>query len=172
MKETMHLWDGNTVDVYRCHPTDDVKCPDGTYLPIYNTMSDFTGAFYLPAVGTNDIVFEIKATTIEEAREELEERLRSIDGEYFNEYFKEIYGDGAVMTVTTEDGNTISGLMYGNDECFNVNDFYQILVADGKVYRCFYNLDQLDDNDNPNDLGNIDYDHPCKVEECTNEYED
>jgi hypothetical protein len=76
MKETMHLQNGHTINVYRCHPADDVSCPDGSYLPIYNTMSDFTGTFYIPVEGTNDMVFEIEATTIDEARADLKERLQ------------------------------------------------------------------------------------------------
>lgn len=78
----------------------------------------------------------------------------------FNEIFKEICGDGTVMTVTTEDRKTISGIMYGNDE------FYQVLVSGGKVYACYY---QLQDGDN---MGTIDYTHPYRVDDCTSDVDD
>jgi len=86
----------------------------------------------------------------------------------YNDLFKEIYGYGTTMTVTTEDGSTISGIMFGNDECFDVNEFYQILVAGGKVYKCYYQLPEDDDGD----LSNIDYEHPYRVDDCTRDYED
>ena len=81
-------------------------------------------------------------------------------------YFEKIYGKGTEITVTTGNGSTVSGVMFGNDECFNVNEFYQILVAAGKVYKCYY---QLPDDDG--DLSNIDYEHAYRIEECTSEYE-
>lgn len=90
----------------------------------------------------------------------------------YNNYFEEIYGKGTEMTVTTETGETISGMMYGNDECFVLNEFFQILVSGEKVYRCFYCLDQFRQSDDYWDLGNIDYEHSYRVEECTSEYED
>ena len=86
----------------------------------------------------------------------------------YDNYFKETYGAGVEMTVTTECGIVLHGVMYGNDECFDLNDFYQVLVSDGKIYYCFYLFDGLDEN---MDLSNIDYGHPWKIEEVTNKYE-
>lgn len=86
----------------------------------------------------------------------------------YHNYFKLIYGDGAEMSVTTEHGITISGIMYGNDECFAVNDFYQVLVSNNEVFYCFYLLDGLDEN---MDLSNIDYEHPYRVVNITDQYE-
>lgn len=82
-------------------------------------------------------------------------------------FFEEIYGTGSAMTITTKEGNAISGLMYGNDECFNLSGFYQFFVSDGKIYECYYHVSNDDD-----DLGNIDYKHPYKVVDSTRRFED
>lgn len=159
--------DGRRIDVYQCHPNDTVADKDGVRYSVYNTMSDFSGKFYMDIPGDfRGCVTLSEAKTLEEARKELEEDLRSMDEEYFNEYFKDECGPGTAMSVTTEDGKTISGIMYGNDECFYGDEFYQVLVSGGKVYACYYAL--TDDND----LGNIDYTHPYRVDDCTSDVED
>lgn len=158
------------IDVYQCHPNDTVADKDGVRYSVYNTMSDFSGKFFIDVPGDFRRCITLSgAKTLEEAKEELKEMLNEIDCEKFHVFFEGSYGKGATMTITTEDGNTISGLMYGNDECFNVNEFYQVLVSGGKVYECYY---QIPNDDDDGDLSNIDYEHPYRVDDCTGKYED
>ena len=63
---------------------------------------------------------------------------------------------------------TLSGTMYGNDECFDNDGFYQILVVDDrKFFHCYYQIPNDCD-----DLGNIDYKHPYVIKDCTSQYEE
>ena len=105
----------------------------------------------------------------------------------FNDYFSNLYDDGTEYTVegVIVDHNYIvgdhyketpvkglKGIMYGNDECFDF-DFYQILVAGNKVYKCYYNIpDDICGPDGSNDLGSIDYSHPDWMVDVTDKYED
>lgn len=77
-----------------------------------------------------------------------------------NDYYKKLYGEGGQCDITFN-GERYIGNMYGNDECFDCNDFYQIVVADGKSYKFYYNADNVKDDD----LSNIDYDKPLDVQE-------
>lgn len=83
----------------------------------------------------------------------------------FNEIFTNLYGAGYNITVTI-DNKTIRGTMYGNDECFDCNDFFQILVSEdgARACKCFYAI-------NSSDFGDIDYTAPRSTEDITNEYE-
>ncbi len=170
MKTNKLLQDGKRVGVYQCHQNDEIVNAAGERYSVYNTMPDFSGKYYLeiPSMGY-EYVIPSDAKTLEEAKEELQEIISDTDGEVFNDFFKERYGKGITMTVTAADEKTISGLMYGDDECFNVNEFYQVLVSDGKVYECYY---QLPNDDDDGDLSNIDYEHPYRVDDCTSKYED
>ena len=79
------------------------------------------------------------------------------------------YGKGSAHTVIC--GNKeISGLMYGNDECFEYDDryeeenrFYQILVTDNRVYHCYYDTSDIE-------LDCIDYEHPEEIIDRTANY--
>lgn len=68
------------------------------------------------------------------------------------EIFKALQAQGRGITVT--DGDiTLSGVMFGNDECFDLDDFYQyLLTEDGNLYKCWYDTDDCDD-----DFGSIEY---------------
>ena len=77
----------------------------------------------------------------------------------------ELLTDG--KTVVVERDFTISGLMYGNDECFDLDGFYQYVVTpDDKVYACYYDAEGFDD------LGDIDYEHAECICDVTGEVED
>ena len=80
----------------------------------------------------------------------------------FNDYFSNLYDDGTEYTV-----NGIKGTMYGNDECFDMDDFYQILVVGDRVYKCFYSIP-----DGTDDLSTIDYENADRMVDVTEEYED
>lgn len=73
-----------------------------------------------------------------------------------------IFGKGVECSVYFE-GKEIKGTMYGNDECFDVNNFYQyLLTQDNKLLYCFYNIpDGVE-------LDEINYDYPINIEDATN----
>lgn len=50
-----------------------------------------------------------------------------------------------------------SGLLFGNDECWEDNGFYQYLVDIEGTYKNYYSTDGIED------YGNIDYTLPIKV---------
>ncbi len=81
-----------------------------------------------------------------------------------NDYFEG--KEGTAYTVTCK-GKTLTGMMYGNDECFDGNEFYQMLVADGRVYWCYYEIP-----DGCDDFSDIDYTMPYRIEDCTDRYID
>lgn len=63
-------------------------------------------------------------------------------------------------TVTCGE-TTLTGYMYGNDECFDGEGFYQyLLTADAKLYKAYYDIP-----DDESELDSLDYDHPCDVVE-------
>lgn len=68
------------------------------------------------------------------------------------EFLQKKYGEGTQTTVYFREFY-ISGIMYGNDECFDGDNFYQYLVSrDEKghehCYKCYYTanvpLDEID----------------------------
>lgn len=87
----------------------------------------------------------------------------------FEPHLESKYGKGSAYTVIC--GNKeISGLMFGNDECFEYDDryiepnrFYQILVTDNRVYHCYYDTSDTE-------LDCIDYEHPEEIIDRTANY--
>lgn len=74
------------------------------------------------------------------------------------------YGDGADYAVTC-DGTKYTGKMYGDSECFDVNEFFQYIVTpDGKLLEAYYKVPK------DQDLEEIDYDHPYRVDTVDAEY--
>lgn len=69
------------------------------------------------------------------------------------------YGEGREIEVNFE-GKKIKGVMFGNDECFECDDFYQYLLTKEKLLLCFYNTEE---NGNQIELDHIDYTNPVKV---------
>lgn len=64
-----------------------------------------------------------------------------------------------------------NGIMFGNDENFDIDEFYQFLLVGDKLYKCYY--DTKDENgDWIDDLGSIDYKHPYNVKDVSNAYKD
>jgi hypothetical protein len=58
------------------------------------------------------------------------------------------------------DGNTFDGMIFGDDECFDGDEFYQWFhTTDGQLFKVYYDLDGVDlDN-----LDSIDYSTPSCV---------
>ncbi len=63
-----------------------------------------------------------------------------------------------------DDKTCITGIMFGNDECFDLSGFYQYLITEYGFYKCYYDIP-----DDIQDLGHIDYRYPCIIE-CCDEY--
>lgn len=69
-----------------------------------------------------------------------------------------LFGEGVKSSVYFE-GKTIKGTMYGNNECFSCNDFYQyLLTEDNQLLYCFYDIS------NVIELDEINYDYPNTIE--------
>lgn len=65
----------------------------------------------------------------------------------------------------TCDGVSYDGFMFGTDEMYDGDDFYQLFVSsDRKIYVMYFEITDEDGNEIPLDC--IDYDAPYKVEEC------
>lgn len=71
--------------------------------------------------------------------------------QYHGDQLHDLYGSPEHMTVTAENGDYIIGDMYGNNECFDCNDFYQYIVTSDGVYKAYY------DDDNVTNVDEIDY---------------
>ncbi len=70
------------------------------------------------------------------------------------------YGESLETTVNYN-GEQIIGIMYGNDECFDVNEFYQyLLTADGNLYKAYFDIPV-----DTEDLSNLDYENPYSMKE-------
>ena len=74
------------------------------------------------------------------------------------------YGKGTEATINYE-GKQIVGTMYGNDECFDTNDFYQFLLTDNTLYKAYYEIP-----DGCEDLGSLDYNNPIDLRDIDMQY--
>ena len=74
------------------------------------------------------------------------------------------YGKGTAATINYE-GKQIVGTMYGNDECFDTNDFYQFLLTDNTLYKAYYEIP-----DGCEDLGSLDYNNPIDLRDIDMQY--
>lgn len=74
------------------------------------------------------------------------------------------YGKGTEATINYED-KQITGTMYGNDECFDTNDFYQFLLTDNTLYKAYYEIP-----DGCEDLGSLDYNNPIDLRDINMQY--
>ena len=79
-------------------------------------------------------------------------------------WLEKTYGEGSETTITYE-GKTYTGCMYGNDECYDCDRFYQYFLTNNTLYRAFYEIP-----DGETDLGNLDYEKPTDMEEQDIEY--
>ena len=68
------------------------------------------------------------------------------------------YGTSSAEVTITHNGKTYTGHMYGNDECFDGNEFFQYFLTDDALFRMYYNIP-----DECEDLSNINYKTPYDV---------
>jgi len=68
------------------------------------------------------------------------------------------YGQSSAEITITCNGKTYTGHMYGNDECFDGNEFYQYFLTADSLLKMYYNIP-----DGCEDLSNIDYEAPYDV---------
>ncbi len=68
------------------------------------------------------------------------------------------YGESCTETTFACNGKAYTGHMYGNDECFDGNEFYQYFLTEDELLRMYYNIPE-----GCEDLTNIDYEVPYDV---------
>ena len=68
------------------------------------------------------------------------------------------YGESSTETTITCNGKTYIGHMYGNNECFDGNEFYQYFLTDSALLRMYYDIP-----DGRTDFNDIDYNSPYDV---------
>jgi hypothetical protein len=94
----------------------------------------------------------------EEMKMELSKRIQGVKSWALevNYWTAECIGDASMLcTVSTPDFGELTGWMFGNDECFSGDDFYQYLICpDGKLYQLYFECPA-----DCEDLGDLDYDH-------------
>lgn len=74
------------------------------------------------------------------------------------------YGRGAEATINY-DGKQIVGIMYGNDECWDMNDFYQYFLTDDTLYKAYFEVP-----DGCEDFGDLDYKNPIDLRDADAQY--
>jgi len=82
-------------------------------------------------------------------------------------WMDEKYGVSSRETTITYNGKTYTGHMYGNDECFAGDEFYQYFLTDTELLTMCFKIPE-----GCFDLGSaaIDYDAPYKVEDADAQY--
>ena len=98
-------------------------------------------------------------------------KFEEIVKEYFGRYSDNDDFSDFPITEIVFDEITYSGRLVGNDECFDINGFYQYFIdfKNEKIYRMYY--DTVDeDGEEIESLDDIDYYNPIDVEDCTCEY--
>lgn len=68
------------------------------------------------------------------------------------------YGGSSAEATVTCKGKTYTGHMYGNDECFDTNGFYQYFLTAEELLKMYYDIPE-----EYNDFGAIDYSAPYDV---------
>jgi len=68
------------------------------------------------------------------------------------------FGTSKAKTTVTCDGKTYTGHMYGNDDCFDGNDFFQFFLTDDALLKLYYHIPE-----GCTDFNGIDYDAPYDV---------
>lgn len=68
------------------------------------------------------------------------------------------YGESSTETTVTCNGKTYIGHMYGNDGCFEGDEFYQYLLTDNALLRLYYDIPE-----GCEDFNNINYKTPYDV---------
>ena len=78
--------------------------------------------------------------------------------QYNSDKLRNEYSTPEHMTVTAENGDYIIGDMYGWDECFDGNAFYQYVVNSDGIYKAYYDVD------NDTIIDEIDYSKATRIE--------
>lgn len=74
------------------------------------------------------------------------------------------YGQTTEETITY-DGKTYTGYMYGNDECFDGDEFFQYFLTADALLKMYYTIP-----DGCDDYGEIDYSAPYDVRDADAQY--
>ena len=74
------------------------------------------------------------------------------------EWMERQYGASHGKVTITHNGKTYTGHMYGNDECFNGDEFYQYFLTDDALLKLYYHIP-----DGCDDYSTIDYSAPYDV---------
>lgn len=82
----------------------------------------------------------------------------------FNKFLKGLYGEGREVSIHKNELR-VNGIMYGDDECFDSNDFYQYFVSDsGVLYKVYYDISES------TKLDTIQYENPDAIERLEEDY--
>lgn len=86
----------------------------------------------------------------------------------YKESYESYYGEGSYCNITFK-RKKFKGLMYGNDECFDGDEFYQVFLPDNDdaIYYFYYDIPV-----SCTDYGEINYDKPCRIERQYDEESD
>jgi len=79
-------------------------------------------------------------------------------------WMEEQYGKGTETTINYE-GKQITGIMYGNDECWDMNDFYQYLLTGDALFKAYFEVPE-----GCEDLGSLDYNNPINLKDADAQY--
>lgn len=79
-------------------------------------------------------------------------------------WMEEKYGKSELYTITFE-GKEYTGYMYGNDECWDMNDFYQYFLTEDALYKAYFEVPE-----GCEDLGSLDYNNPINLKDADAQY--
>lgn len=75
------------------------------------------------------------------------------------------YAENNTRETIEYNGEIYIGYMYGNDECFDQNDFYQYFLTNKGLLKMYFVIP-----DGCEDYGDIDYSNPCNVRDDDAQY--
>lgn len=82
-------------------------------------------------------------------------------------FLRENYGDLDLfpeLDLKVDDGTELKDVkVVGNDECFDVKEFYQYVLDGDKLYMAYYDIEDED----LMQLDNVDYSHASKIVDVT-----
>lgn len=72
--------------------------------------------------------------------------------------------------ITVTDGvNTIKGIVFGDNECFEGNRYYSFILCSNKLYKAYYDEEVVGEVE---ELDMIDYENAYEILDVTEEYEE
>lgn len=74
------------------------------------------------------------------------------------------YGKIEQCTITFN-SKEYTGYMYGNDECWDCNNFYQYFLTEDALYKAYFEVPE-----GCEDLGSLDYDNPIDLKDVDAQY--